>query len=188
MDVDNDAMDVQQMAENIVGRTTFDGYKLAILEISAWAWESQDKDGWFTEDYLADYKEVFFGAEEWDFLNAIVGKWNMDFGREDENWEEKMTDFDLVVIGSSPGGESLALSVARLEKKVTLVEQAKQFGGPTGLGSKAFREAALKVLSWTKLKDSRPTPETVQAIFNSRFVTFRDYAVTLVSHELMCRL
>jgi hypothetical protein len=30
----NDAIDVQQMAENIVGRTTFDGYKLTILEIS----------------------------------------------------------------------------------------------------------------------------------------------------------
>jgi hypothetical protein len=58
MDVDNDAIDVQQMAENIVGRTTFDGYKLMILEISAWAWENQDEDGWFTEDYLANYEEV----------------------------------------------------------------------------------------------------------------------------------
>jgi hypothetical protein len=58
MDVDNDAIDVQQMADNIVGRTTFDGYKLAILEISVRAWENQDKDGWFTEDYLANYEEV----------------------------------------------------------------------------------------------------------------------------------
>jgi hypothetical protein len=75
-----------------------------------------------------------------------------------------------------------------LKKKVALVEQAKQFTGPTGLGNKAFREAALKVLGWKKLKDSRPTPEKVQVIFNSRFVTFRDYAMTLVSHGVLCRL
>jgi hypothetical protein len=58
MDVEVEGIDLQQMAENIVGRKTFDGYKLAILEISAWAWEHQDEDGWFTEDYLSAYEEV----------------------------------------------------------------------------------------------------------------------------------
>jgi hypothetical protein len=28
-------------AQNIVGGTTFDGYKLWILEIAVWAWENQ---------------------------------------------------------------------------------------------------------------------------------------------------
>jgi hypothetical protein len=57
MDVDDDnPINVQEMSENIVGSTTFDGYKLSILEISAWAWENQD--GWLTEEYVADYENI----------------------------------------------------------------------------------------------------------------------------------
>jgi hypothetical protein len=47
MDVEDDQINVQQMAENIMGSTTFDGYKLSILDISAWVCENQV--GWLTE-------------------------------------------------------------------------------------------------------------------------------------------
>lgn len=56
MDVEIDPIDLQEMAENIVGATTFNGYKLSILEISAWAWENQV--GWLTEEYVAEYEGV----------------------------------------------------------------------------------------------------------------------------------
>jgi hypothetical protein len=56
MDVDDHQINVQQMAENIVGRKTFDGYKLSIIEISAWAWVNQAS--WLTQEYIVDYEDV----------------------------------------------------------------------------------------------------------------------------------
>jgi hypothetical protein len=56
MELEDDAIEIQEMAENIVGGTTFNGYKLSILEISQWAWENQV--GWLTEEYVAAYEEV----------------------------------------------------------------------------------------------------------------------------------
>mmetsp|Transcript_41092 Transcript_41092/g.99035 ORF Transcript_41092/g.99035 Transcript_41092/m.99035 type:complete len:601 (-) Transcript_41092:1267-3069(-) len=107
--------------------------------------------------------KTLFGAEEWDFLNAMTGKFLMEFGQEQIMSEsEGLGDFDIAVIGSGPGGESLALASARLGKRVALIEQHKVFGGPTGLGSKAFREAAIKVLAWSRLNECRPTSDVMQ--------------------------
>jgi NAD(P) transhydrogenase len=58
-----------------------------------------------------------------------------------------MADFDLVVIGSGPGGEHGALQAARLGKRVAVVEREPVLGGTaanTGtLPSKTLRETAL---------------------------------------------
>ena len=53
--------------------------------------------------------------------------------------------FDLVVIGSGPAGESAAVRAAQLGARVAIVEKKSTFGGPTGLTSKAVREAASRI-------------------------------------------
>lgn len=132
---------------------------------------------------------MLFGAEEWEFLAAMAATWQEEFQIQSAPATVGPgCSFDLAVVGSGPAGESLALAASKLGARVALIEKEPSFGGPTGLGSKAFREAALKVRSWARMNEARPDSETLQSIFNSRFGTFRDYVVTLVSHELMCRL
>jgi len=54
--------------------------------------------------------------------------------------------YDLIVIGSGPGGEKGAAQAAYFGKKVALIERAPRFGGAvanTGIPGKAMRETAL---------------------------------------------
>jgi len=53
--------------------------------------------------------------------------------------------YDLVVIGSGPGGEAVAVLSAQLGAKVAVIEKRSAFGGPTGLTSKAVREATKRI-------------------------------------------
>ncbi len=61
-----------------------------------------------------------------------------------------MRHFDLVVIGSGPGGQKAAIQAAKLGKKVCVVEKMQVVGGVainTGtIPSKALREAVLNVV------------------------------------------
>ena len=56
-------------------------------------------------------------------------------------------NFDLVVIGSGPGGQRAAIQAAKLTKRVAVVEQSDQLGGAAlragTIPTKAAREAAL---------------------------------------------
>jgi NAD(P) transhydrogenase len=58
-----------------------------------------------------------------------------------------MIDYDLVVIGSGPGGQKAAVAAAKLGKKVALIERAGMLGGVcvnTGtIPSKSMREAVV---------------------------------------------
>ena len=57
-------------------------------------------------------------------------------------------DFDLIVIGSGPGGQRAAVQAAKLGKKVLVVEKDRLGGSCLQLGtipSKALRESALMV-------------------------------------------
>ncbi|MFI6385995.1 Si-specific NAD(P)(+) transhydrogenase [Nonomuraea sp. NPDC050547] len=58
-----------------------------------------------------------------------------------------MTDFDVLVIGSGPGGQKAAIAAAKLEKRVAVVERRNMIGGVcinTGtIPSKTLREAVL---------------------------------------------
>src|ERR1051325_5174779 len=54
--------------------------------------------------------------------------------------------YDLIVIGSGPGGEKGAAQAAYFGKKVALIERSPGFGGAvanTGIPGKAMRETAL---------------------------------------------
>ena len=56
-------------------------------------------------------------------------------------------DYDMLVIGSGPGGQRAAIQAAKLNKRVALVERSVVLGGVminTGtIPSKTLREAAL---------------------------------------------
>ncbi len=58
-----------------------------------------------------------------------------------------MHDFDLLVIGSGPGGQKAAIAAAKLDKRVAIVERPEMLGGVclnTGtIPSKTLREAVL---------------------------------------------
>lgn len=53
--------------------------------------------------------------------------------------------YDLVVLGSGPGGEVAAVLSSQLGARVAVVERKSTFGGPTGLTSKAVREATKRI-------------------------------------------
>lgn len=64
-----------------------------------------------------------------------------------------MNSFDLVVIGSGPGGQKAAIAAAKLGKRVAIVERAKELVGGvclhTGtIPSKTMREAILHLTGW----------------------------------------
>src|SRR5262250_421625 len=56
-------------------------------------------------------------------------------------------DFDILVIGSGPGGQKAAIAAAKLDKRVAIVERPEMLGGVcvnTGtIPSKTLREAVL---------------------------------------------
>jgi NAD(P) transhydrogenase len=58
-----------------------------------------------------------------------------------------MLEYDLVVIGSGPGGQKAAIAAAKLGKTVAIVERGRMLGGvcvTTGtIPSKTLREAVL---------------------------------------------
>jgi NAD(P) transhydrogenase len=60
---------------------------------------------------------------------------------------EDVHDFDLVVIGSGPGGQKAAIAAAKLDRRVAVVERPRMLGGVclnTGtIPSKTLREAVL---------------------------------------------
>ena len=55
--------------------------------------------------------------------------------------------YDLVVLGSGPGGETIAIHAAKQGARVAVIEKKAAFGGPTGLSSKAVREATKRICS-----------------------------------------
>lgn len=59
--------------------------------------------------------------------------------------DEDGCSYDLVVIGSGPAGEAAAVRAAKLGARVAVIEKKAAFGGPTGLTSKAVREAAKRI-------------------------------------------
>src|SRR5882724_1189525 len=65
-----------------------------------------------------------------------------------------MPEYDLVVIGSGPGGQKAAIAGAKLGKSVAMVEHSQMLGGVctnTGtIPSKSLREAVLYLTGITQ--------------------------------------
>src|SRR5690242_1025666 len=63
-----------------------------------------------------------------------------------------MKTFDMIVIGSGPGGQRAAIQAAKFGKRVALVEKDASFGGAcihTGtLPSKALRESIYNIFTF----------------------------------------
>jgi NAD(P) transhydrogenase len=63
-----------------------------------------------------------------------------------------MKDFDLLVIGSGPGGQRAAVQAAKLGKRVAIVERREIVGGVTAhtgtIPSKTLRETVLYLCGW----------------------------------------
>ncbi|WP_143670607.1 FAD-dependent oxidoreductase, partial [Streptomyces antimycoticus] len=65
-----------------------------------------------------------------------------------------MTDFDMLVIGSGPGGQKAAIAAAKLGRRVAVVDRKEMVGGVslhTGtVPSKTLREAVLYLTGLTQ--------------------------------------
>ena len=63
-----------------------------------------------------------------------------------------MQNFDMLVIGSGPGGQRAAIQAAKLGRRVAIVEQQEILGGVTAhtgtIPSKTLREAVLYLCGW----------------------------------------
>ena len=63
-------------------------------------------------------------------------------------------DYDLIVIGTGPGGQKAAIQAAKLGRKVAIIEKEKTVGGAqvnTGtIPSKTLREVSMYLTGYTK--------------------------------------
>ncbi len=63
-----------------------------------------------------------------------------------------MQNFDMLVIGSGPGGQRAAIQAAKLGKRVAIIERQEILGGVTAhtgtIPSKSLREAVLYLCGW----------------------------------------
>lgn len=89
-----------------------------------------------------------------------------------------MKKFDVVIIGSGPGGQSAAFQAAKLKKRVTVIERQPYIGGAglhTGtLPSKTLREAALFLAGFKQ-----------RAIFGFQLAIGREVTLQELMHRKM---
>ncbi len=87
-----------------------------------------------------------------------------------------MRNFDVLVIGSGPGGQKAAIQAAKLGKKVAIIERSPYIGGAglhSGtLPSKTLREAALFLSGFKQ-----------RAIFGFQFTLGRDVTLSELMHR-----
>jgi len=103
-------------------------------------------------------------------------------------------DYDLLVIGSGPGGQSAAITAARLGKRVAIIERKPYVGGvslQTGtIPSKALREAAYVTSRSTRLGMRRMIqPQAVRdASFMADALSQKDSVIDRKQAQLLERL
>lgn len=151
--------------------------------------KARDKNVLLAHEVLE--KPIFrklFAADQWEFLGAMDAAWKEEFDANISIPEPLQKEFDLIVIGSGPAGESAAARAAKYGARVAIVESRKTFGGPTGLTSKAFRESASKVLQWASSSSETKGNKSLHSLFNQRFSEFRRYIKMIVASEIKTRL
>ena len=98
---------------------------------------------------------------------------------------ENSFDYDLLVIGSGPGGQRAAIQGAKLDKKVAIIERKTVLGGcSVNLGtipSKTLREAALDLCGY-RARELYGAYYTVKQHITMQDLLFRTNRV--IQHEL----
>lgn len=132
------------------------------------------------------FRELF-SADQWELLVAMGAQWQGLRGATIEA-EALPSQLDLVVIGGGPAGEAAAITAGRLGARVALVEARRDFGGSSGLSSKAFREAALRVLARARASGERRGPEALREDFSRTFPALLGFVASLYRADVQRRL
>lgn len=103
-----------------------------------------------------------------------------------------MEQFDVLVIGSGPGGQRAAIQAAKLGRSVGLIERRQIVGGVTAhtgtIPSKTLREAVLYLCGWRERgiygRGHRVKEEiTVEDLFQRLHLTIRQ-EIEVIQHQL----
>eukprot|EP00611_Tribonema_gayanum_P015792 TRINITY_DN276_c2_g1_i2.p1 TRINITY_DN276_c2_g1~~TRINITY_DN276_c2_g1_i2.p1 ORF type:complete len:661 (-),score=253.92 TRINITY_DN276_c2_g1_i2:740-2524(-) len=95
--------------------------------------------------------------------------------------------YDLVVLGSGPGGEAISTRAAQLSARVAVVEIKRAFGGPTGLTSKAVREATKQIVQAVD-QVGGDRRRQIRRLWRMRYPALRGEAEVLQAAETRDRL
>uniref|UniRef100_A0A7S2Y1R6 NAD(P)(+) transhydrogenase (Si-specific) n=1 Tax=Fibrocapsa japonica TaxID=94617 RepID=A0A7S2Y1R6_9STRA len=98
------------------------------------------------------------------------------------SFPERYEPYDLLVIGCGPGGEAAAVNAAKLGASVALIEKKSSFGGPTGLTSKAVREATKRICKAID-QVGGDRRRQVRGLWRRRFPVLRSEAEVLQAAE-----
>jgi len=101
--------------------------------------------------------------------------------------KENDAPYDLIVLGSGPAGETAGCKAAQLGQKVAIIEIKKAFGGPTGLTSKAVREAAKRILK-TVDQVGGDRMKQIKRLWGKRFPALKSEAEVYQAAETRDRL
>ena len=96
--------------------------------------------------------------------------------------------YSLLVIGCGPGGEAIATTAAKLGVSVAIIERKSSFGGPTGLTSKAVREAAKRISKAVDQVIGGDRRKQIRKLFQRRFPVLRTEAEVLQAAESRSKL
>src|SRR5215469_4576657 len=96
--------------------------------------------------------------------------------------------FDVIVIGSGPGGEGAAMQATKLDKKVAVVERFSKIGGGcthwATIPSKALRHAIFQITSIVSNKLFRDAGASVSLSFPE----LRRTAASVIERQVEMRL
>ena len=97
--------------------------------------------------------------------------------------------YDLIVLGSGPAGEKAAVTASQLGASVAIVEVKKSFGGPTGLSSKAVREAAIRIMRTVdQIGKGKNKKKIIDTLWRKRYPALKSEAEVLQANETRERL
>ena len=102
-----------------------------------------------------------------------------------------MTQYDLVIIGSGPGGRAAAIQAGKLKRRVLVIDRKDRFGGVsvhTGtIPSKTLRETVLNLSGWRERsfygRSYRVKDEIGAVDLKIRLHKTLDYEVDVLEHQ-----
>jgi len=119
------------------------------------------------------------------FFNKLPDLSQKEFPKIPDNYV-----YDIIVLGSGVAGEAIAVRSAQLRRKVGIIERKSSFGGPTGLTSKAVREAAKRISNVLDASSSSGSERRIQtrSLWKKLFPVLKTEAEVLQAKESRERL